>query len=57
MLSKLRVAWSLTNALGKSIKLAKAQTQRDLQQSDLMRAAMEAENSKLIEEIARQIQK
>jgi hypothetical protein len=38
--------------------LAQEQTQRDLQQSYLMRAALEAEKLKtLIEEIARQIQK
>jgi hypothetical protein len=58
MLSKLRAAWALTNALSKSIKLAQEQTQRDLQQSYMMRAALEAEKLKtLIEEIARQIQK
>jgi hypothetical protein len=58
MLSKLRAAWTLTKALAKSIKLAKEQTQRDLQQSYLMRAEMETEKLKaLIEEIAREIKK
>ena len=53
-LSKLRAAWALTNALDKSIKLAKEQTQRDLQQSYLMRAALEAKKLKtLIEELAK----
>ena len=46
------------NALAKSIKLAKEQTQCDLQQSYLMRAAMEAEKLKiLIEQIAKEIKK
>ena len=58
MLSKLRKAWSLANAALKSLALAKEQTQRDLQQSYLMRAAMETEKLKaLIEEIAKEIKK
>ena len=56
MLSKLRKAWSLANALSKTIALAKKETQRDLRESHIMRAAMEAERLKgLIEEIAREI--
>ena len=56
MLSQLRAAWALTNAIGKSIKLAKEQTQRDLQESYLIRAAMEAEQLKaLIEQIAKRV--
>jgi len=56
MLSKLRQAWSLANAVSKSISLAKKETQRDLRESYIMRAAMEAERLKgLIEEIAREI--
>lgn len=56
MLSQLRSAWVLTTALAKSIKLAQEQTQRDLQQSYLMRAAMEAEKLKLlIEQMAKEI--
>ncbi len=56
MISKLRVAWALTNALSKSIKLAQEQTQRDLRQSYLMRASMEAEKLKaLIEKIAKEV--
>ena len=56
MLSKLRKAWSLANALSKTIALAKKETQRDLRESYIMRAAMEAERLKgLIEEIAREI--
>jgi hypothetical protein len=59
MLSQLRAAWALTNALSKSIKLAKEETQHaGLQQSYLTRAAMEAEKLKaMIEQIAREIQK
>jgi hypothetical protein len=58
MLSNLRAAWALTNALAQSIKLAKEQAQRDLQQSYLMRAAMEAEKLRvLIEQIANEIKK
>jgi hypothetical protein len=58
MLSQLRTAWALTNALSKSIKLAQEQTQRDLQQSYLMRAAMEADKLKtLIEQMAKEIKK
>jgi hypothetical protein len=58
MLSNLRAAWALTNALAKSIKLAQEQTQRDLQQSYLMRAAMEAEKLRvLIEQLANEIKK
>jgi hypothetical protein len=57
MLSNLRAAWALTNALSKSIKLAQEQTQRDLQQSYLMRAALEAEKLKaLIEKLAKEVQ-
>lgn len=56
MLSKLRKAWSLANALSKTIELAKKETQRDLRESYIMRAAMEAERLKgLIEEIAREM--
>ena len=58
MLSQLRAAWALTNDLSKSIKLAKEQTQRDLQESYLMRAAMEAKKLRtLIEEIAKGVEK
>ena len=56
MLSNLRAAWALTNALSRSIKLAQEQTQRDLQQSYLMRAALEAEKLKaLIEKLAKEV--
>jgi hypothetical protein len=56
MLSNLRAAWVLTNALSRSIKLAQEQTQRDLQQSYLMRAALEAEKLKaLIEKLAKEV--
>lgn len=58
MLSKLRAAWKLSDDLVKSIKLAKDQTQRDLQQSYLIRAAMEAEKLRtLIEDIAQELKK
>ncbi len=58
MLSKLREAWSLANTVGKSIKLASEQTARDLRQSYMMRAALEAEKLKhLIEEIAKEVKK
>ena len=58
MLSKLRKAWSLANAVLKSLALAKDQTQRDLQQSYLMRAEMETEKLRaLIEEIAKDVKK
>jgi hypothetical protein len=58
MLSKLRQAWSLANAVSKSIALAKEQTQRDLRESYIMRAALEVEKLRaLIEEIARDIKR
>jgi len=58
MLSELRKAWSLTNLVLKFLTLAKGQPQRDLQQSYLMRAAMETEKLKaLIEEIAKEVKK
>jgi len=58
MLSKLRKAWSLANAVLKSLAVAKEQTQRDLQRSYLMRAAMETEKPRaLIEEIAKDVKK
>ena len=58
MLSKLREAWVLTNALSKSIRLAKEKTQRDLQQAYLIRATLEAEKLRaLIEEIAKEVKK
>jgi hypothetical protein len=57
-LSKLGKAWSLANAVLKSLALAKQQTQHDLQQSYLMRAAMETEKLRaLIEEIAKDVKK
>ncbi len=56
MLSKLRKAWSLANAVSKTISLAKKETQRDLRESYIMRAAMEVEKLKgLIEEIAKEV--
>ena len=58
MLSKLRKAWSLANTVTKTISLARKETQRDLRESYIMRAAMEAERLKgLIEEIARDIKR
>jgi len=45
-------------AVTKSIKLAKEQTQRDLQQAYLIRAASEVDKLKgLIEEIAKELKK
>jgi hypothetical protein len=56
MLSQLREAWVLVNAVCKSIRLAKEQTTGDLKQSYLMRAEMEAAKLKqLIETIAKQL--
>ncbi len=60
MLSQLRAAWALTNALAKSIKLAKDQTQRDSQQSYRAHEIAEMEAEKLkgpIEQMAREIKK
>lgn len=58
MLSKLRMAWKLNDDLAKSIKHAKDQTQRDLQQSYLIRAALEADKLKaLIEEIGKEVKR
>ena len=58
MLSKLRKAWLLANAVCKTMSLARKETQRDLRDSYIMRASMEAERLKgLIEEIAREIKK
>jgi hypothetical protein len=58
MLSKLRKAWSLADAASKTISLAKKETQRDLRESYIMRAAMEVERLKgMIEEIAREIKR
>jgi hypothetical protein len=46
----------MANAVSKTILLAKKETQRDLRESYIMRAAMEAERLKsLIEEIAKEI--
>jgi len=58
ILSRLRRAWSLANALCKSLALAKNETQRDLQQSYIMRAMIEAEKLRAeIEELARDVKK
>jgi hypothetical protein len=58
MLSKLREAWALANAVSKSLARAKKETQRDLQHAFMMKAEMENENLKaLLEEIAKEVKK